>query len=181
VRLPAGGTVAQARNCVSPILIGIDEGQVEWCVGAECWEQIERCAHADIGPVGQSCVCQVFPRDLGVSLIDLQRDQVPVGRQCARKVDRTVSAQRADLQHALRAGHPREQRQQPSVLRRHLDGRHVGGRGGFACGAQGVVLGVQHAVEHLVKGFGVRLAHARSRGTLGHAFLLCQAAAGWQG
>jgi hypothetical protein len=112
--------------CRVRFLVSIDERQVEWRVGAEGREEIERCAHAHVSPVGQSCVRQVFPRDLCVSLVDLQRDQAPVGRQCARKMNRTVSAKRADLQHAPRSCRLHENPEQAPKFRRHLDGAETG-------------------------------------------------------
>ena len=104
-------------------------------------------------------------------LFEFEGDDVSVGADATGQVDGAVAGQRADLQHALGIGHPRQERQQPAVLSRHFDRRHVGRRSGFPRGAQRVVLGVQNAGEQLVEGFGVRLGHRPDVTPLAHAFL----------
>ena len=123
-------------------------------------QRVQRGADDDLDAVGDTGPLEVLARHLRVPWFEFERDDAAVGPDAAGQVDGAVAGQRADLQHPLRVRHPRQERQQPAVLSRHLDGRHVSRSGGFPRCAQRVVLGVQHPVEHLVKGFGVRLRHA---------------------
>jgi hypothetical protein len=71
-----------------------------------------------------------------VSVVDLQRDQAPVCRQCARKVDRTLSAKRTDFQQAPRSRRLHEEPKQTPKFRRHLDGAEAGRGGSLERGLQ---------------------------------------------
>ena len=142
------------------LLVGVDEDQVErFAAVGQGRQRVQRGADDHLDLVRDACALEVLPRHLRVLGCEFERDDLAAGPDAASQIDGAVAGKRADLKDPAGVRHHRQQRQQLAVLRRHLDGGHPRGDACLPRGAQRVVLGVQHRVEHLVKGFGVGSAH----------------------
>ena len=87
------------------LLVGVEENGIE-LLAIEARQNVQRSSDADFDAVRQPRSLHVSAREFGVTLFDLDREELTVVRKDARHPDRRIAAQRSHLEHAPRSdGH----------------------------------------------------------------------------
>ena len=133
-------------------LVRIDEDHVERCdlCADERLERVRCGADDDFGSLRKSSPREVLTRDQRALGIDLERDQSPVRRQRARKPDRAVAGERADLEDPPRADRTREHLQRAPLCGRDRDRRHLRAFRRRRRAAQGRIFGTKPVLERAI-------------------------------
>ncbi len=135
-------------------LVGVDEDEVEGVglLGDKLGERIESGPDANLNGFGQACAVDVGLCYGGVAGVELQGNQVSVGRQGAGQPDGAVAAEGADLEDAACAFELREKLEELALVGCDVDGREAGCCVGGERGVENGVVGEQGCGEVLVDG-----------------------------
>ena len=113
------------------LLVGVDEGEVELLRVGQGAQRVERGADPHLDPVRDARALEIRPRDLRPVLVDLTREQPPVGTQPAGDADRGVAGERAHLERPAGADRPHQQGEERALVGRDLHHGHVAERLGL--------------------------------------------------